>query len=158
VVSDYPAAVVLANLRVNVAKNIPSAVRESVDRVRIEGHTWGDLSTPFALAHQHHFTRILAADCLWMPHEHENLVKSLLHFLSLDRAARVYVVAGFHTGRARLAEFFETTARLGLEAEDLYEEDVAGVRREWVTEQDDGRENVTERKRWLVVSRLKRKE
>lgn len=92
-----------------------------------------------------------------MPHEHENLVKSMLHLLSMDLDARIFSIAGFHTGRAKLALFFQEAVAQGLEIESIYEEDAEGNRREWVEERDGGTENVTERKRWLVIAILKRR-
>lgn len=80
----------------------------------------------------------------------------MLHFLSLRENARVYAVAGFHTGRAKLAPFFDVAQDEGLEIESVAEVDVAGVERSWLTERDGGKENVSERKRWLVVAVLKR--
>ena len=154
VISDYPAPVVLENIRRNAAKNTPAELK---DHYRVEGHEWGQLTTPFAASKAHHFTRILAADCYWMPDQHENLVSSMLHFLSLSPEARIYCVAGFHTGRAKLAAFFDEATSRGLEAEEMYEEDDTGVRREWMKERDGGAENHTERKKWLVVCRLRRK-
>ncbi|TKA68932.1 hypothetical protein B0A55_08473 [Friedmanniomyces simplex] len=59
--------------------------------------------------------------------------------------------------RAKLANFFEVAVEEGMETEEIYEEDVGGVRRTWQTERDGGREDVMERKRWLVISRLKRR-
>nr|OQO21497.1 hypothetical protein B0A51_11288 [Rachicladosporium sp. CCFEE 5018]OQO21817.1 hypothetical protein B0A51_09837 [Rachicladosporium sp. CCFEE 5018] len=85
------------------------------------------------------------------------LCDSMLHFLSPDSAARVFAVAGFHTGRARLAAFFKVAAEHGLIPEEIYEEDVNGLRRSWAEERDGGLENHTERKKWLVVSRLRKK-
>lgn len=79
-----------------------------------------------------------------------------MHFLTDDSDGRISVVAGFHTGRARLAAFFDIAVEEGLRIEEIYEEDVEGRRREWMKERDGGKENVTERKRWLVVARLKR--
>jgi nicotinamide N-methyltransferase len=45
----------------------------------------------------------------------------------------------------------------GLEPDEIYEEDDQGVRREWIPERNNGFEDHTERKKWLVISRLKRK-
>jgi hypothetical protein len=95
---------VIENIRRNAAKNIPTQLSENC---RVEGHAWGILDTPLAMENKHRFTRILAADCYWLSGQHENLVRSMLHFLSLEPTARVFVIAGFHTGRARLANFFE---------------------------------------------------
>lgn len=77
--------------------------------------------------------------------------------MTLDPGGRALVVAGFHTGRATLAAFFDICVEQGLEVEEIYEEDVNGVKKEWVRELRDGStENVTERKQWLVIARLKR--
>ncbi|CAD0051087.1 unnamed protein product [Aureobasidium pullulans] len=100
----------------------------------------------------------MAADCFWMPWQHENLASSMLHFLSDDPEARVLAMGGFHTGRAKLAAFFDVASEKGLEVQEIYEEDDQGNRREWVKEKDGGRENVTERKKWLTIAILRRGE
>ncbi|KAK8257276.1 hypothetical protein IWZ00DRAFT_540107 [Phyllosticta capitalensis] len=154
VISDYPAPEILQNLRSNVERNVPSQLRP---KVRVEGHTWGDMTSPFPAANAGKFSRILAADCLWMPHEHANLARSMRHFLSPDEDARVLVIAGFHTGRARMAAFFDVVGDEGLEVEEMFEMDAEGKRREWRSERDGGAEDHGERKKWLVLARLKRK-
>lgn len=93
-----------------------------------------------------------------MPHEHENLVRSMLHLLGTASDARVYAIAGFHTGRTKLAGFFDEAVAQGLDIEEIYEEDHIGNRRDWMKERDGGTEHVTERKKWLVVAILKRRE
>ena len=93
-----------------------------------------------------------------MPYQHENLAKSMLHMLSPSREARILAIAGFHTGRAKLAGFFDEAVSQGLVVEEIYEEDVQGVTREWMPERDGGREDVTGRKRWLVIAVLKRRQ
>lgn len=153
VISDYPAPVVISNIRRNVNRNIPPT---SSAHVAVEGHEWGVLNDDLASARPKSFTRVIAADCFWMPHQHSNLARSMLHFLSSDLQARVYAIAGFHTGRAKLAGFFDVAVEEGLEIEEIYEEDAEGMRREWVKEKDGGTENVTERKRWLVTAVLRR--
>jgi hypothetical protein len=93
-----------------------------------------------------------------MPYEHENLARSMLHFLSESPDARVHVIAGFHTGRAKMAGFFEETVpEVGLEVEDIFEINAEGARRAWAKERDGGREDIGERKKWLVVARLRRR-
>lgn len=126
------------------------------ERTQIIGHEWGVLDDNFSKKNQYRFSRILAADCFWMPSQHLNIVRSMLHFLTHESDGRIFVVAGFHTGRARLAAFFDIAVEEGLQIEEIYEEDVEGKRREWLKERNGGKENVTERKRWLVVARLKR--
>ena len=64
-----------------------------------------------------------------MPSQHLNLVRSMVHFLIMGRDGRIFVVAGFHNGRARLASFFDDAEQEGLEVE-MYEEDAEGSRRE----------------------------
>jgi len=123
----------------------------------VQGHEWGILDDSFATSKQNHFTRILAADCFWMPGVHQELAQSMLHFLSKDPTSKVFAIGGFHTGRAKLAAFFDIAVEEGLEVEDIFEEDADGVRRPWEKVRDGGRENPTERKRWLVVAVLRRK-
>lgn len=74
-----------------------------------------------------------------MASQHENLMRTMRWFLDeADPNARVWVVAGFHTGRAIVAGFFETAVRMGMAVERIYErdlnaeaEDGGEVRREW---------------------------
>ena len=89
---------------------------------------------------------------------HENLVRSMLHLLSTASDASVYAIAGFHTGRAKLAAFFDEAVAQGRHVDEIYEEDHVGNQREWVKERVGGTENVTERKKWLVVAILKRRD
>jgi nicotinamide N-methyltransferase len=152
-ISDYPAKVVLDNIKRNVKQNVPE---ELAPKAKVEGHAWGVFDDDFAKAHGHKFNRVLAADCFWMPWQHENLALSMLHFLSDDEDAQVLAIGGFHTGRAKLAAFFDVASETGLEVQEIYEEDAVGIRREWVKEMDGGRENVTERKKWLTIAVLRR--
>ena len=153
-ISDYPAPEILANTNANVNKNVSKPHRS---RTSVEGHEWGVLNDNFSTTFANSFTRIIAADCLWMPYEHRALAQSMFHFLSHDDKARVWVIAGFHTGRAKLAPFFDVVVEEGLEIESIWERDVDGHEREWQAERDSGKEDVTGRKRWLVVAILKRK-
>ncbi|KAF2175672.1 hypothetical protein K469DRAFT_723874 [Zopfia rhizophila CBS 207.26] len=154
-ITDYPAPAIIDAITTNVSKNLTSDLRP---RITIQGHQWGDFNTPFAQSNAKRYTRILAADCLWMPHEHHNLAHSMLHFLSPSPSARVFVIAGFHTGRAKVAAFFEEVVpETGLEIGEIYEMDADGKRREWAKERDGGREDVSGRKKWLVVAWLRRK-
>ena len=150
--SDYPANEVLQNLGRNINENVPAT---KAMRPAVYGHIWGCFDSEFCRKHKNHFTRILAADCLWMPQEHENLVRSIEFFLSESSDARVFVVAGFHTGRAKVVPFFDVAEEAGFSIE-MYEVDVDGNRREWERERDGGKENVTERKKWLVVADMRR--
>jgi len=152
VLSDYPAAEILAVLWRNVERNVPAALGA---RVAVEPHLWGDVTTPFAVARAGTFSRVLAADTLWLAAQHRSLARSMAHFLTPGADARVFVVAGFHTGRAKLAHFFrEVIGEEGLAVDDIFEMDVDGRRREW--DPDAAEEPIGERNKWLVVARLKR--
>lgn len=153
-ITDYPAPPILDTIRANVAKNVPTALQP---RVAVQAHLWGTTDAQFESTHAHRYTRILAADCLWMPWEHDSLAQSMLHFLSDAPHARIYCIAGFHTGRAKVAPFFEEVIpRQGLEVEEIFEMDADGRRRAWARERDGGTENIGERKKWLVLARIRR--
>lgn len=161
VVTDYPAPAVLANLRENADRNLrpelsPHARAAGDVEVEVEGHAWGELATPWAERRRRAFDRVLACDCLWMPWQHDNLLRSIEWFLKEDREARCWVVGGFHTGRANMRDFFreERLAGVGLEVERMWERDCDGNEREWAW--DRGVEDVGERKRWLVFAVLRR--
>lgn len=96
-----------------------------------------------------------------MRSQHENLVRTMQWFLA--PGGKVWVVAGFHTGRAIVAGFFETAVQNGFEIERIFERDLmakteAGeeVRREWVTVREG--ESPENQRRWAVVAVLTRNE
>ena len=156
VITDYPAPEVLANLRTNVERNIDPKRQsgEKIGAVQVQGHEWGVLGSEFAEHGRGRFDRLLVADCLWMPWQHENLRRSIAWFLK--EGGKAWVVAGFHTGREKMRGFFDEEAlrRVGLCVERIGERDAEGREREWC--EDRGREDVSERKRWLVVATLRR--
>jgi hypothetical protein len=51
--------------------------KTGVGEVRVEGHEWGVLDDAFSKENKESFGRILVADCLWMPWQHLNLLKSI---------------------------------------------------------------------------------
>lgn len=51
---------------------------------------------------------------------------------------------------------FEKASEVGLEIEEIWERDINGGEREWVKEPNSRIEDVTERKKWLVVALLRR--
>ncbi|KAJ6444173.1 nicotinamide N-methyltransferase [Purpureocillium lavendulum] len=186
VVTDYPAPAVIKTLRENIARNIqpqlgPAGGEEAVTpaaSVLVSGHSWGEFPPEDALLtteNQHAFDRVFVADCLWMPWQHANLHRSIDHFLRQRREqwdggdsegaaaaaaaaaaeARAWVVAGFHTGREKMRGFFDAAAlaQAGLEVERIWERDCDGHERAWSWDRE---EDVTVRKRWLVIAVLKR--
>lgn len=153
-ITDFPAPEVLATLRTNVARNIETAEKRYV--TVIHGHEWGVVTDYFSVANAKRFTRILSAGWLWMTGEHLSLIQSMLHFLSVEPNARVWVVAGFHTGRAAVASFFDVASNAGLEAEKIWQRDINGNEREWLSEKDGRRKDVIERSKWHVIAILRR--
>ncbi|KAK5135454.1 hypothetical protein LTR08_005242 [Meristemomyces frigidus] len=154
VMTDYPAPVVLANLRANAHNAVPNYL---VSRYRVEAHEWGDVSSVLAVDFAHKSSRIIAADCYWMPDQHLCLVQSMRHFLTLGPEGRIFAISGFHTGRAKLAAFFDVAVEEGLDVEEIYEEDAEGNRRVWQKQRGGKGEDHTERNKWLVIARLKRR-
>ncbi|KAH8815611.1 hypothetical protein F5884DRAFT_772921 [Xylogone sp. PMI_703] len=174
VISDYPAPEVLENLRANVSRNVDSRKqkqlsgngtnqpesgalrpRRLIAETTVQGHEWGVLTDGFSVRNHECFDRLLVADCLWMPWQHANLLASIRWFLKED--GKAWVVAGFHTGREKMAGFFaeEMLEKAGLEIERIWERNAEGEEREW--EVDRGVEDITARKRWLVVAVLRRR-
>ncbi|XXH00425.1 hypothetical protein Hte_006770 [Hypoxylon texense] len=162
VVTDYPSETVLKTLCANVAANAKpeNSPAGTVVPLAVHGHAWGDLDdkddNPFAAQHRGRFDRVFVCDCLWMPWQHANLQRSVAWFLKDAPSSRAWVVAGFHTGRAKMRDFFAEAALrgVGLEVESLWERDCDGVERAWAW--DRGHEDVSERKRWLVVGVLRK--
>lgn len=160
-VTDYPTPLVIETLRTNITRNIcpelsPLGDAFSRPDILVEGHQWGDVEGGVRATADHHaFDRLFVCDCLWMPWQHDNLHRSVSHFLRVDAAARAWVVAGFHTGRAKMKGFFEAAvlAEFGLEVERMWEQDCDGKQRAWTWDHD---EDPTARKRWLVVASLRR--
>ncbi|KAF3319076.1 hypothetical protein TWF173_003530 [Orbilia oligospora] len=151
VVTDYPAPEILSNITANIAFNQSKFISSDI---QVYGHTWGELDEEVAKKHAHSFTRVIAADTLWMTWEHENLVKSMLHFLDDGPTSRVVVVAGLHTGRQKMANFWDVAAK-SFDIDTIKERDIDGIEREY--EADRGIEDVVERKRWLIIGTLKKK-
>lgn len=155
VLSDYPSPAILANARSNLERNVP---KEQQRKLTVQGHEWGVLTDHFSKAYANYFSRILCADCLWMDGEHYGLAQSMEHFLSRKDDARVWVIAGFHTGRAKIVSFFDIAAQAGLGTEHIWERDADGNEREWVRERNGGQEDAAGRNKWLVIAILKRKQ
>ncbi|CAK7568393.1 MAG: hypothetical protein SEPTF4163_006381 [Sporothrix epigloea] len=168
-ITDYPSDVVLENLRENLARNVKSPTTQedietisapknptSTTVVSVDGHEWGLFDSDLARDGHHAYDRVFVCDCLWMPWEHDNLRKSIDWFMRTDHEARCWVIGGFHTGRPKVAAFFDEAAlaACNLELEAIWERDCDDHERDWIA--DRGVEDVTERKRWLVVAIFRR--
>lgn len=125
---------------------------ELLAKTYVVGHQWGDSVDPLLEAgSQGLYDTILAADCLWMPEQHAALCNTLVATLRRDTEARIHCVAGFHSGRRNLAPFFTKLEMYGLVSTcTTIEMNLDGNTRPWDAERPE--EDLTERKRWLVVS------
>ncbi|KAJ5703422.1 hypothetical protein N7493_011811 [Penicillium malachiteum] len=163
--TDHPSSPsLLGAIEFNLTHNLQSRNSELVGsqsqgpEISIHPHQWGILSDSFAIDNKARFTRIIAASCYWMPLQHEYLCQSLQWFLA--PGGKIWMSAGFHTGRPILADFFEKAKKYGFVVQCIWERDLIGeegkgeVRRDWVPFREDGPENW---KRWCVVAVLKRK-
>lgn len=176
-VTDHPSAPGLYGpIQSNIKKNIPQHL---ADRISVQPYQWGvfegsvsvdeeELETShlarmagFAAANRGRFGRVICADCLWMPSQHENLIQTLLWFLSPSSSSSpgiAWVVAGLHTGRDIVASFFQKAVASGLVVEKMWERDMNSAEgertREWkAVREDEGPEN---RARWCIVAMLRR--
>jgi hypothetical protein len=147
--TDYPSDLVIDTIKRNALHNLSNPLPSNV---QVEPHLWGDVESSFAQKHAHHYDRVLAADTLWMASEHENLAKSMAYFLSQQPDAKVLIVAGFHTGRAKVAHFFEVIGNVGLVVDAIWEISTDGDRRVWDPQQEGG---IGLEKRWMIVACLK---
>ncbi|OQE47293.1 hypothetical protein PENCOP_c001G00721 [Penicillium coprophilum] len=159
--TDHPSSPAFSGaIAFNIEHNLAKRTPEVTGKVSMHPHEWGVLDDSFGMANKGVFTRIVAADCFWMRSQHENLARTMQWFLS--PGGKVWVVAGFHTGRAIVAGFFETVAEYGFVTERIYERDLVArledggeIRREWApVREGEGTEN---QKRWCVIAVLKRK-
>jgi hypothetical protein len=166
-ITDHPSspALTAGTIQVNIQVILDLARgRTFHPLISTEAHEWGSVTDPFALEKSNYFTKIIAADCLWMPSQHRNLAHSITHFLSKENStACALVVAGFHTGRGIVADFFrqfsssngnnEVSGQLNIA--EIYESDMQGNRRGWLESRaNEGRE---EAKRWCVVAVITKK-
>lgn len=149
-ITDFPSPKILATIKHNLDFNIPADIRV---RAVVQGHEWGVTSDSFSLDHAGSFDRIICADCLWMDGEHESLAKSMQHFLSPSIPARIWVTAGFHTGRKKVVAFFDIMNQRDFEPDRVWGQDVVGHQRPW----DPTREDTEGRGKWLVIAILKRR-
>ncbi|KAG6008800.1 hypothetical protein E4U21_003829 [Claviceps maximensis] len=163
VATDYPAPAVLHALRQNMTRNIqpdlspPDARTTPQSCIAVHAHSWGDFaSSGLAQTDRHSFDRVIAVDCLWMPWQHENLRRSIHHFLRRDDPdARCWVLASFHTGRHNMRGFFDAAALAAhaLVVDAIWERDCDGRERAWTWDRED---DISVRKRWQVICLLKR--
>lgn len=185
-VTDHPSSPALTNgaIQASIAKNLNAEIRKKVE---VWGYVWGTDTMYAADAYGKvagklgTHERIVLADCLWMPSQHANLVRTVGQALDEGDDCCAIVVAGFHTGRGVVRDFFDvaTGRRAGgdvaeedrvdggkvsdggeemqlpkVKVEEIFEIDVNGRRREW--ERVKPGEGKEEAKKWCVVAILVR--
>lgn len=122
VATDYDDASIIAALRGNVSRTLAQNECKKAP-IAVAPHTWGHAMDdvldllPYARGPTPKFDVILLADCVWERFSHTALVKSISVLLARSKTARVYMVAGLHTGRATLVHFFRTALHAGLRLE-----------------------------------------
>ena len=158
VLTDYPSVEILENIRDNVEVNVLSRQQASPlkqkNGVSVEAHKWGDVDEDFAVSNAHKFTRVVATGCLWLSEQHENIARSMAHFLAESEDAEVWVVSGFFLGREKLAGFFDIARREGLVVREVFEQNGVGDRREWIVERTEEDEKEVFEQGWLLVGVL----
>ena len=90
-----------------------------------------------------------------MSDQHEALVSSMSQLLERSVSARIFIVAGMHTGRSVVSNFFRIAALYELipDNDGIKEHNVvSGITRPW--KDNRGAEDIVERKQWLIVAKL----
>lgn len=174
--SDYPDPSIVACLHQNIARNnIPATC------IRVVGHAWGDEhSIPYLGSNA--FDTIIAADTLWNSELHIPFCQTLNMTLKKSISARIYLVAGLHTGRWTIHHFVQTltqqfpfilesiTERFagttfsendnyisqsdGDDDDDVERQDTRVPDRNWVVDRQG--ETEAERRRWVIWMVIKR--
>lgn len=151
--SDYPDEQLIATLEVNVRRN------DVLSRCRVVPYAWGSdpsvFSSPSSEQDSAEFDVVIAADTLWNRDLHVLFLKTLQQVLRRTTDARIYLVAGLHTGRYTLQAFMNVMEDYGLIVDNLVEREVNGaLSRVWDVGWAEG-EDEKERRRWVVDMTLK---
>jgi len=143
-VSDYPDEHLIHTLSDNVQKNTSGCCR-------VVPYAWGSDVAPFVSCNKEGtgFDIIMAADTLWNPELHWTFLETLRMTLRKTPRARIYLVAGLHTGRYTLQAFLDAVEGVGLEVESVVEKEVCGeIQRPWSVVRAEN-EDEKERRRWV---------
>ncbi|PCH36336.1 hypothetical protein WOLCODRAFT_82177 [Wolfiporia cocos MD-104 SS10] len=148
--SDYPDAGLIKTLAENVARN------GAQDRCRAVPYAWGSDPAPlfsaFAGPEPHAldgFDVVLATDTLWNSELHGTFIQTLCVTLRRSAHARVFLVAGLHTGRYTIQSFMRAVEDAGLVFEEAMEKESNGDgSRPWDVER--AGETEKDRRRWVV--------
>jgi nicotinamide N-methyltransferase len=169
-VTDHPESpsITTSAIATNMHTNLAAAALKSTSTtaVQIAGYVWGtptlysasQYGVPLPSLSDVRYSRIIMCDCLWMPSQHQNLVDSIVRWLSASADSCAIVIAGFHTGRGVVSDFFSLAAGgddAPLAIGEIGEIDVDGQWREWAYER--ANETQEQAKRWCVVAILQRR-
>ncbi|KIP07144.1 hypothetical protein PHLGIDRAFT_30157 [Phlebiopsis gigantea 11061_1 CR5-6] len=151
--SDYPDVQLIAALEENVRRN------GVADRCGVVPHAWGSDPSPFWSnedgSEEEGFDVVVAADTLWNSDLHGSFLKTLQQVLRRTKDARIYLIAGLHTGRYTLHAFMQMIEDYGLVLVSVVEREVNGtLSRLWDVSRAEG-EDEKERRHWVVDMELK---
>ena len=162
-ITDHPSSPAFYSIFQNIKSNISSSRSRTV--IEIRSYLWGNTSgliekNHWLVAAKGAYDKVILADCLWMPSQHENLVISILHFLGVNKGSCAIVVAGFHTGRQVVADFLDLATTFNcsdsasylLQLVEAFEIDVDGHTRDW--QPDRISEDKHTLKKWCLVAIL----
>ncbi len=147
--SDYPDNALIRTLEENVRRN------DACSRCRVVPYAWGSdpsvLLPPGATTDDAPaFDIILAADTLWNSDTHHLFLDTLKRTLRRSPDARIYLIAGLHTGRYVLQSFLRLMSGAGFVTEELTERRIGATdERPWSVDRAEG-EDERERRRWTV--------
>ncbi|TBU47563.1 putative methyltransferase-domain-containing protein [Dichomitus squalens] len=151
--SDYPDELLIRTLAANAKRN------DVEDRCRVVPYAWGSDPAPLLQSQNADsdpipgFDVVIAADTLWNRDTHQDLVRSLQTTLKRCPHARIYVVAGLHTGRYVIHTFYKHALGIGLLPEELNERRVDASKesqRLWWPDRADDLEDEPTRRRWVA--------
>ncbi|KAF9814830.1 hypothetical protein IEO21_04882 [Rhodonia placenta] len=132
-----------------IARLYDRLIRTLVDNIQRNGVP-GNCRVGAESSEMSGFDVVIAADTLWNPDLHDVFTQTLCMTLRRSSDARIYLVAGLHTGRYTIQSFLRTLIGAGLEVEEATERDVGGSgRRAWGVERADG-ETEQDRRRWVI--------
>lgn len=124
VITDYPDAPLIDNIRYNVSENVPSDLQ---DRVIAQGYIWGQDTKPLHSVlppESAGFDVIILSDLIFNHSQHDALLNTCEQAISNDRSACVLVFYSHH--RPHLAhrdmEFFEKARSRGWKADQIVRE------------------------------------
>ncbi|KAL9934923.1 hypothetical protein V8E36_005999 [Tilletia maclaganii] len=110
-ITDYDDPPLIDTIRANIKEVCPDMLS-----VRGQGLTWGSEAhvdkalQSFGDETSQGFTRVLAADTLWVSSAHPALLQTMRSLLRRSPDSRILLLAGFHTGRPAISRFFQLAA------------------------------------------------